>query len=95
MNISFEWDEAKAAANLRKHGLGFPTASEALHDRWRFERLDRRDHEEDRFTTIAALNGNALFIVYAVRGDTIRLISAREATRHEALLYWKNRSLHV
>lgn len=95
MSISFEWDEAKAAANLRKHGIGFPLPLQAFHDRWRFERLDRRDYDAHRFTTIADVSGNALFIVYTDRGDTIRLISAREATRHEALLYWKNRSLHL
>lgn len=95
MKITFEWDDAKAATNVRKHGTDFNDARDAFHDRWRFERLDRGNHAEDRFTTIASLRGHALFIVYTVRDDAIRLISAREATRHEALLYWKNRSLHV
>jgi uncharacterized protein len=95
MCLTFEWDSAKAAANIRKHGIGFTEVPEAFRDPWRYEHLDRDDHAEDRYIMIASLRGTPLFVVYTVREDAIRLISAREATRHEAIRYWKNRAIHV
>ncbi|WP_084621546.1 BrnT family toxin [Luteibacter yeojuensis] len=67
MCLVFEWNEAKASANARKHGIGFTEVPEAFRDPWRCERLDHGDHGEDRFIMIASLRGTPLFVVYRSR----------------------------
>jgi len=95
MCITFEWDEAKAASNLRKHGIDFARVDRAFVDPWRLEHMDRDEHGEDRYRMIATVHGPPLFVIYTVRNDAIRLISAREATRYEAIPYWKNRQARL
>ena len=92
MGLSFEWDEEKAAANLTKHGVSFELAARAFYDPARLDRIDaREDYGEDRFLTIGLVGDVELAVVYTLRGDAIRLISARQAERHEQREYWKNR----
>ena len=81
------WDPAKAAANLKKHGIDFADAETALNDE-RAITIPDRVHDEDRFVSIAmdAL-GRILVLVYTWRGDDLRLISARKATRAERRQY--------
>jgi uncharacterized DUF497 family protein len=87
--VGFEWDARKAAFNLRKHGVSFPFASEALFDPNRFERLDdSEDYGETRWITIGLAGRFVIVVVHVLRGDDIRIISARRATRNEVQIYW-------
>lgn len=92
MVLSFEWDDEKAAANLIKHRVAFEDAVLAFYDLHRLDRYDgREDYGEDRFLTIGLADDFELTVTYTLRGDTIRIISARKATRYEQRDYWKNR----
>ena len=84
MAMPFEWDETKAAENYAKHGVSFETATEVFSDPFAIERLDdREDYGEDRFILVGMAEGTVLTVVYTERDDRIRIISARQATRHE------------
>lgn len=87
--MMYEWDPAKAAANLAKHGVDFRDAIRALRDPNRIEEIDDRfDYGEERLRTIGMAFGSVLFVITTVRGiDTCRLISARRADRHERNRY--------
>lgn len=95
MAIHFEWDETKALANKAKHGVSFRSALAVFLDAHAPDRHDKGDHTEDRFVTLGLVQGYLLVVVYTLRHDAVRLISAREATRHEAIPYWKHRSIHA
>jgi len=85
--VGFEWDLKKAASNFRKHGVDFADAVTALEDELALTLDDDHSHEP-RFITIGidAL-ARVLVVVYTFRGETIRIISAREATLHERRQY--------
>jgi uncharacterized DUF497 family protein len=88
----FEWDERKAEANLRKHKVSFPDATLVLEDEHRMEWLDDRDeHGEDRYATVGLGGARVLFVVYTERGNKLRLIMARRATRLETEEYYGDR----
>lgn len=81
----FEWNEAKARSNLRKHGISFEDAVTVFDDPLAATR-DDPDHseEEQRFVTIGnARDGRLLVVCHYDRPERIRLISARMANRHE------------
>ena len=82
--VSFEWNAAKANANLRKNGIDFADAATALEDESALTMQDAFSAEEERWITLGmdAL-GRLLVVVYTWRGDQIRLISARQATPRE------------
>lgn len=95
MALNFEWHVAKARSNISKHGVSFDNACLAFSDPY-YRQLPRRDNgDEERSRIVALAADRLLFIVYTWRGRTIRLISAREATRNESLGYWKNRHFHA
>jgi uncharacterized protein len=95
-SLRFEWDPRKAAANLRKHGVGFAEAETAFYDDYGAITEDP-DHPgaEDRFLLLGMSGAlRVLLVVHAVReaGAVVRLISARKATRSERAQYdarWK------
>jgi uncharacterized protein len=92
MTIRFEWDADKAAANVRKHGLSFDTASLVFADPFALALQDRFEGGEHRWQTIGAIQGELVILVaHTVReGDgeeLIRIISARRADRKERKLY--------
>jgi uncharacterized DUF497 family protein len=92
MTLNFEWDDEKATSNLTKHGVPFHEALSVFLDVNRLDRYDgREDYGEDRFLTIGLADDIELAVAYTLRSDTIRIISARKATRHEQRDYWKNR----
>ena len=90
-DLRFDWDPAKAAANLRKHGVGFSEASSAFSDENALI-IDDPEHSdaEERFVLLG-LSGalRLLVVIHAHReaAGTIRLISARKATRSERRTY--------
>jgi uncharacterized protein len=89
----FEWDDAKAAANFAKHKVGFDTARRAFADGFAVEREDdSRDYGEPRFNLLGMVDSRVLFVVYTMRGEIIRIISAREAEPYERRLYHKENS---
>jgi len=85
MKLEFEWDDAKAQANLRAHGVSFDLAKTVFDDPFAVERLDNReDYGEERFVMIGRAEGNVLlFLAYTERDDRIRIISARRVTQYE------------
>lgn len=88
MTIEFEWDANKATENRRKHGVSFEFATRAFRDPFGVERIDdREDYGEQRLILIAAADGTILAVAFTERGNRIRLISARRATRHEQGTY--------
>lgn len=83
----FEWDEEKAAANLRKHRIDFRDAALVFEDENYIEYYDRGSSVfEDRYNVIGKVD-DILFVVYTGRGERIRIISARLATPRERRAY--------
>jgi len=86
--MDFEWDQAKAVSNLRKHGIDFADAVLALEDALAVTLEDLRSEGEPRFVTLGVdPEGRLLVVVYTWRGERARLISARKATRRELRQY--------
>jgi len=90
-DIQFEWDSAKASANLRKHGVAFEEAETVFSDDLALliDDPDRSD-EEGRFVLLgfsAARRILAVVHAYRLAQDTIRIISARKATKAERAIY--------
>lgn len=89
MALGFSWDPRKAAKNARKHKVNFEEAVTAFEDLLSFTVPDP-DHsiEESHFILLGLSNTNRLLVVAHVeRGDDIRIISARLATRRERIEY--------
>jgi len=88
--LKFECDNAKAQANLAKHGVSFEEAASVFGDPLALTFSDP-DHSvgEARFLTFGlSRNGRLLAVAHAERGrNIIRIISARRATRHEKGIY--------
>jgi uncharacterized DUF497 family protein len=85
----FEWDDDKAASNERGHGVTFDEAATAFYDPLQVAFYDP-DHsdEEDREILVAHSDqGRLLLVVYTLRGEAIRIISARPTTRKAARDY--------
>ena len=86
--MSYEWDPEKSAANLLKHGIKFSDASLALEDERALTMRDDSSHAEERFLSLCLDPlGRVLVVVYTWRGENIRVISARRATRRERERY--------
>ena len=85
MALTFEWDDAKASANARKHRVRFEEAATAFGDALSLTVADPgHSLGEDRFILLGVTERNRLVVVsHTVRGDTIRLINARPATARE------------
>jgi uncharacterized DUF497 family protein len=89
--VQYEWDNGKAAENLRKHGVDFRDAIAALEDLNRLEEIDTRfEYGEERVQVIGMARDDVLFVIATLRDeDTCRIISARKATRHEQDRYYE------
>lgn len=85
--MDFEWDRAKEQANRRKHGVDFRTASKVFLDPYAIELDDVGVTDEERFNVIGLVDGHMLFVTCTLRGETIRIISARGAQAHEKIRY--------
>ena len=87
--MRFEWDSEKARTNLRKHKVSFEEAATALMDRMSATGLDP-DHSvgEERFVTFdVSAAGRLLAIAHTEKDDTLRIISARVASKGEKRIY--------
>ncbi|MDE6133406.1 MAG: BrnT family toxin [Oscillospiraceae bacterium] len=91
--IIFEWDENKNTINKKKHGISFEEAKEVFGD-YNAVLFDDPDHSvgEERFMIIGMIRSQKICIVshcYRDNDNVIRIISAREATKHEKKIYFK------
>ena len=85
--VQFEWDEDKAALNLKKHGIDFRDAVRVFYDVDRIEWYDiAHSVDEDRYNTIGKVR-DVIFVVYTERRERTRIISARKATPNERRMY--------
>ncbi len=86
--MDFEWDSAKARANLLKHGVDFAEAAIALEDPYSRHIADPDAEGEERFVALGMDGlGRVLLAVYAYRNEHIRVISARKASKDERARY--------
>ena len=83
---AFEWDDAKAAANQHKHGVSFEMARDLFNDAFAIEWADNTNGEA-RFLTVGMVENTLILAVYTMRGDRIRIISARMAEPFERRRY--------
>ena len=89
--MDFEWDEEKAASNLKKHGISFPLARYVFADDRRIERPDdREEYQEERWLTVGRIAVREVAVVFTIREGKIRIISARKADLNEREEYWRN-----
>ena len=86
--ITFVWDTSKAHTNLKKHEISFEQAVEVFFDPF-FRLVDASPETESRDAVIGMGSGwNLLYVVHiGIEDDSIRVISARKATRNERQLY--------
>jgi uncharacterized DUF497 family protein len=87
--MNYEWDEEKAEANLRKHGVPFEEARTVFDDPLYVDFYDP-DHSDDehRYIIIGrSQQGRLLLVSYTERGEVLRLISSREVTPAERRAY--------
>jgi len=94
--VRFEWDEAKAKSNLRKHGVRFEDAMLVFADPFALVEQDRNEGGELRWQTLGLVGDIVLLLVaHTVRDEKqdeiIRIISARKAVRKERKRYDQNR----
>jgi uncharacterized DUF497 family protein len=91
MGLAFEWDKDKACQNVKKHGVSFDEASTVFADPLALTIDDPlHSQDEDRFVTMGQSHqGRLLVVVFTERGERIRIISARVASRRERKDYEK------
>ena len=89
MSATFEWDESKALLNEQKHGISFEEAATVFADPLSLTIVDEvHSDNENRFVDIGeSSSGHLLVVAYTERGETIRIISCRPATRAERRTY--------
>lgn len=89
--IKFDWDPAKAASNLRKHGVSFEEAQSVFYDEFAIQFCDDSNvSDEERFLMLGMSSGAHLLLVCHCERDSggmIRIISARKATKSESSSY--------
>lgn len=89
--IKFEWNKSKATLNHKKHGVSFEEAKSVFFDDYAIQFFDNNHSmDEDRFILLGMSNESRLLIVCHCErnaGNTIRIISARKATRQEKKYY--------
>jgi uncharacterized protein len=92
--MAIEWDPAKAAANLRLHGVPFSEAATVLADDQALTREDPGSRGEQRFVTLGlSATGQLLIVVHTHRRTEVyRIISAWKANRRQRQTYEQNRS---
>ncbi|HLX60774.1 MAG TPA: BrnT family toxin [Planctomycetota bacterium] len=82
--MKFTWNSNKLQRNLRKHGIHFEEAAQIFDSPMLCNLDERYDYGEDRWIGIGMTRGRCIVIVYTETGDdTIHLISARKALKHE------------
>ncbi|MGH7814001.1 MAG: BrnT family toxin [Candidatus Binataceae bacterium] len=89
--MPFEWDTAKAAANFAKHGVSFIEAARIFEGPILEQEDNRRDYGERRIIAYGKCGRKILAVVYTMRSDNRRIITARRASRDEREDYRRER----
>jgi uncharacterized DUF497 family protein len=87
MNV--EYDPAKSASNLSKHGIDFDQAQALCDDPWMLE-APARTEDEPRFLSVGKIEGKHWAAIWTPRGDVMRIISVRRARKEEISYYEGN-----
>jgi uncharacterized protein len=87
--MNYEWDEHKRQANVKKHGIDFVDVPELFDGDIIIIPDERLDYGETRFIGIGMLRNQIVVVAYTERGENIRIISARKATKNEQIYYLK------
>ncbi len=89
MELTFEWDEEKAKANLKKHKVSFEEAKTVFNDPflWTFPDPEHSESEERYINIGRSARGRVLVVIHTERGSNIRLISCCKATANERRAY--------
>ena len=85
--MNYQWDDSKSQLNLLKHGVSF---SDSADFEWELALTFpdvRKDYGEDRFVSLAPMNGRLHAMVWTSRGDEIRIIGIRKANEREEVYY--------
>jgi uncharacterized DUF497 family protein len=85
----FSWDKDKRLANIQKHAIDFEVATIIFSGDIVTVEDDRFDYGEQRFITLGLLKGHVIAVVHTEKGEFIRIISARKATKYERITYYK------
>ena len=89
--IKFEWDPPKAEANIKKHKISFDEAKSVFYDEFAIQFFDEEhSSNEERFLMLGmSVHSKLLIVCHCERegGETIRIISARKATKRESAFY--------
>lgn len=83
----YVWDENKRLNNIQKHAIDFVDAVEVFDGNTVTVEDNRLDYGEQRYIVLGLMRGRIIVLVYAERNNSIRIISARKATRYEQLTY--------
>ena len=90
--MKFEWDEAKSDACFKDRGFDFAYWASAFFDQDRLVQEDTRySYGEERYQLTGRIDGRIYVIVYTLRTDSMRIISARKANQRE-VKHYENRS---
>ena len=82
--MPFEWDENKAARNLEVHKVSFEYATNIFQDAERRDLVDnKKDYGEERHIVFGEIEGRLFVVVYTLRDEVVRIISARKANERE------------
>jgi uncharacterized DUF497 family protein len=93
IDTEFEWDEAKAEANLRKRKISFQQAQSVFDDIFAVVEQDlTEEYGESRFLATGMVGGLVITVVYTERGERFRIISARRATSYEHREYYRSQA---
>ena len=84
----FAWDDTKRRANLKKHGIDFVDAEKIFRGVTLTAEDTREAYGEQRFLTLGLLDDQVVSVTHTERGNDIRIISIRKATKHEARYYF-------
>ena len=87
--MNFEYDPAKSASNLSKHGIDFDHAQVLWDDPWVLE-APAMTKDEPRFVSIGKIDGKHWAAIWTPRGDAVRIISVRRARQEEISRYEGN-----
>lgn len=89
MELTFEWDEVKASANIKKHKVSFEEGKTIFNDPFLFTFPDNiHSGSEERYINIGmSANGLVLVLTHTERGEIIRIINCRKATSRERRFY--------
>ena len=85
--MGFQWDQDKNAANIEKHGIDFEEARRIFEGPIIRKVDDRQDYGEIRIIAIGVSEGRELTVVYTMRSEAVRIISARRAGEDERKVY--------